>query len=358
MSSRKTIPLVLAVWAVVASVAAIYFATREAPTASPPKPSGSSVVPDHRAGPAPGRRMPEGSGQLGALLKLALDKPKKSEDDRPIGDRLKALLDKMNALAGSDDWTVDKSVALHRQVYSLIAFDTDAHLALMDLLRTAGSGDEVHRVLEFLVWSPFAKMTRHDKVTEEITEQARTMLATDPDAVRRAGAVRALYRYDRPTREDVLFGLDRLAEETDVEVRDVLLEEITVAGLEIGLTRGEAEPFVQALRSRLGDGELWCANALAAWSDSADDFRWIKQRVEQERDFNRRQPFLNAFHSGSAMVRGREREAKAVLLSILADPSAHESHRSMAQSFLQSYGPLDADAAAAARSFEAERKRR
>jgi hypothetical protein len=296
---------------------------------------------------------------LEGFLALALEPPAaESDDGRPVAEQIRDLLESLGKLDDSPDWTIAKSRDIRRRIHSLVAHDPAAHLALMELLKTADE-DQAHRILGFLVWSPWVGSSRSREVTDRIHAAAREMMANDPSVVRREGAVRVLFRYGDADRKGFDYGLERLDAEPSVAVRDVLLEEMSRAGLGLGLTREEAAPFVGRLRRRLDDGEAWCADSLARWSTDAEDFRRISDQLATERDPGKRQDLVNAFSGDTALVRDRAGPARDVLIARLSDPAENEDVRDLARSILtKTYGPLDAATAGAVRRYDAGRKGR
>jgi hypothetical protein len=329
---------VLLLWAVVATIAAVWLAMRPTPEVPPRRPApDSGDLPRARSG-----------ATLEGFLAMAIEPPAPdTTDTRPVGERVADAFGK----ARSDR-------ASRRKLFGLVAHDPEAHLALMEMLRTADD-EMASDLLLYLVWNPFVKSTRRKTITEKIHAAAREMIAKDPSVARREAAVRVLFRYGRPGRAAFDYGMERLAVEPTVEIRDVLLDEMTVAGREVELTRGEAEPFVAHLRDRFAEGEAWCADAIARWSDDPEDFRRIREALATERDIGKRQELVNAFDGENALVRDRSAEGKAVLIGLLNDPAEHEDIRTLARSFLAtSYGPMDEESARAVRRYDAERGRR
>ncbi|MHC4471902.1 MAG: hypothetical protein ACYS99_13160 [Planctomycetota bacterium] len=348
---------VLLLWAVVATIAAIWLALRSEPTVAPGKPPVEQV----RTEPDRPYR-PRGAGSLEGFLALALAPPvPEKEDGRPVPEQVRALFKEHLAHQDPEDWSSGKSQEIHRKMFALVARSEEAHLALMEILAEADE-DAAHEVLTFLVWNPFVKQITNRDVTLAIKARAREMIASDPGLARREAAIRILFRYDEydpEGRSNFDFGLERLDAEPSVEVRDALLSEMSVAGTRFGLTREEATPFVERLRGRLEDGVAWCAIPLSDWSTDADDFRRIKEKLATERDPRKRQKLLNAFSGDRALVRDRTEEARAVLMAVLSDPAEDSGVRSLARGFLTTtFGPLDAASADAVRRYDGEQEGR
>ena len=307
--------------------------------------------------------MARSAESIEGFLALALvPLPAPEADDRPVADRVRGLLEsyrdaEAEALAGRA-----KVYAAHeicREILTLVANDRESHRALMNLLREAdeeGASD----ILEFLVWNPWVTGLGDQMIREKIHDAARTMITDDPSVVRRQAAIRVLYRYGRGGGRDAfLFGLERLDAEPSLEVRDVLLEEMSVAGHSLGLTQEEAAPFVDRLRARLDDGEAWCAVSLAWWSTDEDDFRRIGEKIATDRRSESRQCYVNALDGSMALVRDRTARARALLIGMMNDPTESDSARGFARDTLaETYGPVDPESAEAIRRFDAWREGR
>ncbi len=356
---------ILLVWAVVATIAAIWLALSPEPTVAPGK-SPPELIRTEPERTEPGRpRRPRSAESLEGFLALALAPPVPEEDDgRPVAERVRALFKEHLAHTRILDHSSEKALEIYRKLGALVAFHIEAHPALMEILAEAEDEDTVHEVLSFLIWSPFAKLAgTYEKVTRAIKARAKEVIASDPSVARREGAIRVLFRYrkyDPDGRANFDFGLERLEVEPSIEVRDVLLEEMSVAGTRHGLTREEAAPFVERLRARFEEGVVWCAVVLADWSTDADDFRRIREKLATERGHHRRgQVLLDAFSGDKALVRDRSEEAQEVLIGVLADPTANGSVRSNARTLLTTtFGPLDAASAEAVRRYDAEQEGR
>jgi hypothetical protein len=289
---------------------------------------------------------------------MALEPPAaRSDDDRPVEVRVRELLETLRRAEESQDLTLE--LEIDRKLLALVAYEKESHLALMDLLGEADE-EQTYDILGFLVWNPWASQSRSDALFDKIQAAARTMIADDPSVVRRQAAIRVLYRYGGGGgRKAFEFGLERLDAEPSLEVRDVLLDEMSVVGHRLGLTREEAAPFVERLRARLEDGEAWCAVALSWWSTDADDFRRIREKLATERHPTKRQSLSAALQGRTSLVSGRAEEARAVLIGLLNDPAEDSDVRSNARTLLiTTFGPLDATSAEAVRRYDAEREGR
>lgn len=349
--------VVLAIWAVVATAAAVYLATRPDPVVPPPpEPVGG---PPAETPPLPAPQAAASGGiPLAALLSLAVQKPA-AEATENMPERMRSIVAEILEMQFTESWTVDRELEISREMYSFTAYEPKSHLVLMEMLKEARTEDEVHEVLSFLVWSPFARMSRHSDVVDAVCDQACEMIVGDPDVNRRIGAVRVLFRYGDNRygdhgRDAMRLGLERLRLEPSVEVRDVLLDEMSVLGRDRGLSREEVEPLVSALRARMEEGKVWCANALSGWSDDPQDFRRIRGLLEVEPDQDNRQTLTEAFSGGGALVQGREEEARALLVSVMSDPTEDPRVRGNARTVLFTHGPLTAEEAEAVRRFNAE----
>ena len=104
--------------------------------------------------------------------------------------------------------------------------------------------------LSLLTENPYTEFIHDAETIAAIHAGALEMLA-DPRPHLRAAAARVLYAYGNHTREDVLAGLARLAEETDSDVWDDLLGELSVAAKGYGLTVEEAQPLIDNLRQQI-----------------------------------------------------------------------------------------------------------
>lgn len=293
---------------------------------------------------------------LEGFLALTLDPPKaESADDRPVEVRVRELLEEYRKLEEAGE----SQHEIYKKLLAMVAYEPESHAALMDLLRSANE-EQAGDVLGFLVWNPWASQHRGGEVVEKIRAAAREMIADDPSVARREAAIRVLFRYGGGGgRKAFDFGIERLEVEPSIEVRDVLIEEMSVIGHRLGLTREEAAPYVDRLRARLRDGEAWCAVALAWWSTDESDFRLICEKIENDRRPQSRQVYLDAIRGGTAIVRDRTAQARAVLIRVMEDPAEGDLTRGVARdSLAETFGPIDAETAEAIRRFDAERKGR
>jgi len=344
--------LILVVWALAATVAAVFVALRPVPevgpSAPPPETRERSLRPD-RSG-----------ASIEALLAMSIPKPAEP-GARPekSAEGLLAELSAFREIEYSERWNTPGFRETRRKLFGLVAWRAESHLALMKRLRASGDPEEIHELLEFLVWNPWVRSVRKGDIVQSIEKDARDMLASDPDVTRREAAAHVLFRYGRARREDFDFALARLEAEPDAEVRDALLDEVSVAGRRIGLTREEAAPFVGHLRRRFEEGEAWLAVAIADWSDDPEDFRRIREQLATETDARKRQELLNAFSGEHVLVHGRVDEARAVLIAAISDPAEDPGVRILARDFLATtFGPMDKASADAVSRYDAEQKGR
>jgi hypothetical protein len=341
---------ILLLWAVVATVAAVFPALQSTPSPSP--------TPAPRSEPEPPRKLGKSRSavSLEGFLALTLEPPAaESTDGRPVEVRVRELLEEYRKLGAAGE----SQHEIYRKLLAMVAYEPDSHLALMNLLRGADE-ERASDVLGFLVWNPWASQLRGGAIVEKIRAAAREMITNDPSVARREAAIRVLFRYGGGDgRKAFDFGFERLEVEPSIEVRDVLLDEMSVVGHRLGLTREEAAPFVDRLRTRLEDGEAWCAVALAWWSTDEEDFRRIRDKLENDRRPQTRQIYLDAIRGDMAIVRDRTAEARALLIRVMEDPTENDNTRSVARSYLaETFGPIDAESAGAIRRFDYEREYR
>jgi hypothetical protein len=293
---------------------------------------------------------------LEGFLALALVPPAAAKDDRPVEVRVRALLEELREIEAKEPRNLNADDHIYREMWPLIAHETESHLALMDLLREAENDAAASNILEFLVWNPWVSSGRDEVIAREIHASARGMIEDDPSLVRREAAVRVLYRYGGGGGRSAFdFGLARLEVEPALEIRDVLLEEMSVMGKTLGLTREEAAPFVERLRTRLEEGIAWCAVSLSWWSTDEADFRRISEKLASDRRPRHRQTYLRAISGEALVVRDRTAEARALLVGVMNDPTESDLTRGVARDYLaESFGPVDAETAEVIRRFDAE----
>lgn len=343
---------VLLLWAVVATIAAVFPALESTPSPSPSPARPSETEPDRPRELGKSRS----AATLEGFLALTLEPPAATpDDDRPVAVRVRELLDEYR----EPETSGTSQLEIYRKLFALVAYDPESHLALMDLLREADE-ELASEILGFLVWNPWASKLRGGEIFEKIQAAAREMLANDPSVARREAAVRVLFRYGGGGgRKAFDLGSERLKAEPSQKVRDVLLEEMSVIGHRLGLTREEAAPFVDRLRARLDDGEAWCAVALGWWSTKESDFRRICEKIENDRRPPSRQVYLSAISGDMAIVRDRTAQARAVLIGVMEDPTESDSTRRVARGYLaETFGPIDTETAEAIRRFDAGREGR
>ena len=350
--------VVLVVWALAATAAAVFLALPPAPIVGP-------SAPGTRPGASERRLPPDRSGaSIEALLAMSVPKPPEPTAEpgktpsEQVADLL-AILDSFREVESSKRWADPEYKAARRKLFGLVAWHPKSHLALMEQLRTAQSEDEIDELLAFLVWNPWVGSNGDGRVAESIDRIAREMLARDPDVARRSAAARVLCRYGNFDREDFDFGLARLEAEPSAGVRSAMLEELVVAGRAISLTQEEAEPFLAHVRRSLDDGDAWLGSSIADWSEDPEDFRRLRERLASEKDPYERQGLVNAFSGEHVLVRGRVDEARAVLIGLLTDPTEDAGVRTLARDFLaRSFGPMDEASADAVSRYDAEQKGR
>ena len=317
---------ILIVWAGAATILAIHFATREPPPVRVERRDRGRTV-------ALERRVRELQSALGAALAPA---PDATETPDEIGDLFRRYRNRGENPA--------ESQALLREMYRRIGSDAASHWEIMKSLAEAEDDDAAVAVVELLVLNPFTRLTRNSDVTRRIRDQARELMASGP-AWRRDAAARILFGYEQPTRDDVLLGMERLADDPDADVRDTLLEQLSDHARGVALTSAEAAPFLDTLRDQLARGETWTASAIAAWSAEEADFDRLRAGFREAQTSSARQDYLNGFRAGSRMGGRHPDRCRAVLLEVVESGEADENTRSMALGFLEEYAPWDAETA-------------
>ena len=117
---------------------------------------------------------------------------------------------------------------------------------------------------------------------------------------------------------------------------------LMMAALDGELGDEERGSFVGLLSRAVREGEVSLVNSLAHWSGLRQDFDLAVGLLERERDRSRRQSLLTAFRGGVALTKGREAEARSILVRVLSDPSDDAEVRAYARVLLDSHEPLDA----------------
>jgi hypothetical protein len=365
MKSRTAALLIT--WAVGATLAAVFFGLREPlPPASTPDtqtPAGAATQSELEAyAEHATRRLRQRLDRMRFALETVLPKTaavppavaegEQAEPSEPPAERVLRLMDDLRQLQQGDTWTAEASHELYRRLHALISRDASTHLALMQQLGETSNEDEALDVLELLVDDPFSKLITRGEVTESIRADARRMLDDAKPHVR-AAAPRVLFGYRGSTLDDVLLGIDRLQKESDPDVWDALLGELSVAAKGHGLTVEQAQPLIDGLRQRSSeDGGEWAAGALAQWSADDADLAHVVALLEAETDEYAAQDILNALERDRRLASAHVDEARTVLIGVIQDRTRHELVRGMALDFLRGYAPWDADTAEVARRHE------
>lgn len=320
----RTAALVL--WAATATVLAVRGWRREPPPARSDAPR--RLFEEREAG----RRLERKVRELeAALVEVVGPRAAPKEGEAALA----TLMEADRILQDDPNWSADKAQALARQIYARLGADPEAHLELMELLARAGDEDEVHRILSYLLENPFVRLVRSAEVTARIREKARALLLVDAPHLRAAGA-RVLFGYEGPVREDVLFGIQALATETDTHVYGTLMQSIAEKGRDVGLTEDDARPYLERLRKDLR-GDPCCAMWLAHWSAEGADYDLVRTSFLEDPS----QEALAAFQRSSRMVGPRVEECRALLLRVLRDPEMRDDVRGLAADLLRGYAPWD-----------------
>jgi len=314
---------VLVVWACVATVLAIHFATREPPPVRVERRNRSRTA-------ALERRVRELQTALAAAIPP-------SEEASETNARVDDLLARYRAGTGGTQEAQD----LIRDLYGRIATDPSFHMAVMETLAEAKDDDAAFAVVELLVLNPFTKLARNSTVTAKIRDQARELM-TSGTTWQRDAAARILFGYADPSREDVLVAIEQIDSEADAAVRDTLLEQLSDHAKGIGITEREAAPFVDALRDQLARGETWTASAIADWSADEADLDRLRSGFRESDSAGAKQDYLNGFRADSRMGGRRADACRTFLLDVLESPDEDEDVRSLALDFLKEYAPWDA----------------
>lgn len=275
-----------------------------------------------------------------------------SEPAEPAPQRLLSLMDELRRLEDGDEWTTDKWLAIAHEQNTLLSSDPATHLALMERLGEATSEDAALDVLSLLTENPFTDFVHDAATIAAIHSRARELL-TDARPYVRAAAARVLYAYGDHTREDVLIGLARLADEPDPQVRSDLLAELSVAAKGYALTIEEARPLVDGLRKYSTDPDGgWAAGALAQWTTSEEDLRHVTALLRDAKG-DRAQEVLNALDRDTRLAGAHESACRELLVAVIEDGARDELVRGLAAHFLRGYAPWDAATADVARRYDA-----
>ena len=345
---------VLFLWAALATVAAAYLHLQEQPPTRAARPAA-------RWHSAEVRRLKRWVRELEQALAATLEPPPAVEEGAeepprpPLRDRLGRLLSQARRLVESETWNVKEAQAIDRQIYALVAYDTKAHLALVELLREARTEDESQEIVGLLIENAFSRMTRSDAVSRQIRQASKEILRSDPQPHRRAAAARVLFGYEPPGKREYLLGLERLEADDDATVREEILTQLATTAQGLDLTEDDARPLLERLRAAVREGTGWSANALAEWSNDEADFELVTRRLRQEADEGRKQEYLNALRRDTRLVEGREHEAKELLIQVMLNASNDDSVRDLAYDFLKGYAPWDDNTYGVAMRYRADR---
>lgn len=253
----------------------------------------------------------------------------------------------------SDDWSMDAYRANQRVLMELLARDASAHRALIAMLADADD-ETAYQIYSALLFNPLGT-TREPAVTEEVRARTRALLVeADSPAVREAAA-RVYLRYVPASADDLRFALDRVADEPDAEMREVLLGLVAGHAREVGLPARDLRPLVERLRAAVRDGDTSWAGALADWTDEEEDYALVVGLFRETEGSGARQQLLNALARDKRLVEGRVDRARTFLIRVMEDDTLDRASRDLALLFLQGYTPWDDATATAATRYRTER---
>lgn len=356
--------LLLAAWAIAATVVALYLYVDRVPRApdlpdSPEDPRAAEEV----------RVLRERVRILEAARSEAVSSPESHapreptpESDAspglmPSEDEVLALLAAYRKAVAAGETPEDPAAAKTLAALTIMAeHDARAHLALVALLEIARDENDLFDLLDAIPLS-WEGGPRDAEVTKKVLAAARSMLSSE-NPNRRATAGELLLGYSTPTREDFLLTRDAVLAETDATARGRLLDAIASHGFGISLEPQDQRSIVILLSRAVREGGTYHTNNLAHWSDQREDFDLVVGLLAAERRPGWRQALLTGLRGGVALTRGREDEAEEILVRVLSDPVEDVDVRRYALTLLDSHKPWGERTAASVDRYREEVKER
>ncbi|MEN8151309.1 MAG: hypothetical protein ABFS86_15950 [Planctomycetota bacterium] len=219
-------------------------------------------------------------------------------------------------------------------------------LAVPDLLREAldeeGAGDIA------IVFDNVSRPDPGGPTDLKLRSELRAVLADETDLFRRLYAADLLLSCVHPTSRDFGIVLEVARQVREPKTRDFFLGTLGNPALRSVVRPEQEADLLRILRAELPNR----AATLARWSDSRADFDLLREHLRREPTAS----LIHAFAGGIPLTKGREDEARAALVAVVADDREKDEHREFAARVLGSLHPLDADTKAVIESFRAEAK--
>lgn len=276
--------------------------------------------------------------------------PAPDSDVRP---RVRVAFEAYVAAQADEDHVAEDR--LKNELSILMKSSADAHAELMQMLRETTDPDRIYEIECFLLWDPFTKTHREWDATLEICESARALARGSSDIAQRVAAIKVLLMYPDSdlAAENASEVIEVWRREANLAARDAIFEEISGWGLH-PMPEADSQAVAAELRRRATAGDARAANLLAGWSREPADFDLLLTRFKTASVDDREHMLGNAFQINRPLMRGREAEARAALVSVLSDPSQSRSLRGAACRTLRNWLPWDAETEDWVRRFEGE----